>query len=320
MLVVASLVAQPVGATDPAGPTTTSMVGSSSTVPKPSSSPPLEQGPGDSRPNDEAPVDDADGPPNRWDTPSPSEMLAGASPGDSGSGLAGLVVGDHATEYADAVRNTPGVAGYWRLHGASDLSDQASGDHDGVLVVNDGDPSAMFESAVGGGVWPGSDALEVDRGGSEQLTGRIEVGSGWFGQAAWSAEGWVRNAPDASGRFSLFEEFTDTAGRALGESDYSGRQATARRSPWAPGSYGAEVSAPVSSGAWHQVAVTDDGSTLTLFVDGRPVRSQDGGVPASFSGAAIAIAVSGGCDCWPGSVFVSDVSVYSRALTEPPWV
>ncbi|HET8931344.1 MAG TPA: hypothetical protein VFN21_11855 [Acidimicrobiales bacterium] len=94
----------------------------------------------------------------------------------------------------------------------SDVADRSSGGHDGVITALDPtpednvpvDPADIFSTAVGGGVWPGSDALKLDR--VEQIAGGVAVGSDWFDQTVWSAEGWVKDTQEDQLGVGVFDQ------------------------------------------------------------------------------------------------------------------
>ena len=169
--------------------------------------------------------------------------------------LGGAPSGARASAYSDAVRATPGLAGYWRL---GERSGTAAADAIGAW------PGAYAGVTLGAQGALGDDADSAARFGG---VGSVNAGDGPALTGALTLEAWVN--VDAARSGYLVSDGSTSTGYHLSLS----AGAPVARFGMTGGAV--QVSAPaLSPNAWHHLAATVGSSAVTLYVDGVARASQ----------------------------------------------
>lgn len=178
---------------------------------------------------------------------------------------------------------------------------------DGALPTVSLDPAvtpwagATTERAVPAGVAPGAKVT-----GPGQVA-RVQVPEA---PSTWTVELWAKSGTDAASGAGFFH-VAGAPGAQIRTYDMASHpidhvQISAFGLPNGAG-YGQETHAQALPGTWHHLAMTNDGTTVRLYVDGVPAREVPG---APFPLTALELgALSPG---WRGSL--ADLAVYPRAL------
>ncbi|MDQ4120736.1 MAG: carboxypeptidase regulatory-like domain-containing protein [Acidobacteriota bacterium] len=138
----------------------------------------------------------------------------------------------------------------------------------------------------------------------------VDLGN-WNAGTQWSLEAWVNPSSIPSERDSIFGGNSECADWAIG---FDNGQFLARIKP--SDSCSAEVVSSVTptAGTWHHVAVTSDGLTTRIYVDGAERAS--GTVAPNYMPTADRIRI--GSDTCCGNYFhglVDEAAIYNRALS-----
>jgi hypothetical protein len=188
-----------------------------------------------------------------------------------------------------------GAIGYWRLDELSgNFIDKVSGlvgtpsggiTRGQVGALADGNAAALFNGSTGKVALP-----------NRALT------------AAWTAEAWVNTT--VAKQQSFFSNYTGSAGTYCGL-DVNGKAFLYM--PTAAPTLLAAAGANLADGAWHHIAITNDGATTTMYVDGALIRT--GAMTHAVEAATpAAIGFGGGvADYFAGTL--DDVALYPVALT-----
>jgi hypothetical protein len=139
----------------------------------------------------------------------------------------------------------------------------------------------------------------------------VELGN-WNAGTQWSLEAWINPSSIPDGRDSIFGGNSECADWSIG---FDNGEFLARVKPL-DGGCATEISSGFtpSVGAWHHVAVTSDGITARIYVDGEEKAS--GQVLPNYMPTGDRIRI--GSDTCCGNYFhglVDEASVYSRALS-----
>lgn len=218
-------------------------------------------------------------------------------------------------DYASTVGSTAGLSSYWRLGEASGTrAVDVKGVRHGTLLggVQLGQAPAPLNTTNTSAGFNGTGAA-VSLGDTMDFSNR----------AAFSFEGWVRPATAGAAstwRRLVSKEASDTArsGYAVliapdsAPVDRRQRVVFERRS-----SSGTDVSAgttALKAAAWHHVAVTYDGGTMRVYVNGRLEGSKSSSRSLPNTSAPLRLGTtSRGISPYAG--LLDDVAVYSRALS-----
>jgi Flp pilus assembly pilin Flp len=206
-----------------------------------------------------------------------------ASPGNPGAGAT----------YAAAVQADNPVA-YWKLDDSGTSIADAVGAHTGTLS---GSATEGLPGALGGGT---DKAIDFD-GSSASIVANAS-GLGF----TWTLEAWLKTSALADGHIV---EMAPVAFQVMADGNLE-------VAVTGVGTVTTTVASPgVADGAWHQVVVTDDGGTVTLYVDGHLRTSSptlDGS--AALTGSQIYIGRSfGGGGYFNGAL--DEVAVYNTVLS-----
>jgi Concanavalin A-like lectin/glucanases superfamily len=200
-----------------------------------------------------------------------------------------------ASPYADAVRATPGLSGYWRLGEASGPS---VGDETGAWPAN----AAGVTFGRAGTLRDDADTAAAFAG-----SGSVNAGNGPAFTGELTVEAWV--SIDALRSGYLVSDGSSSTGYHL---FLSGGAPVARI-----GMSGGTVSvsaAALSTGAWHHLAATVTATTVTLYVDGVARSSQAArGTPRTSNNALMLGRYSSSSSTYLRGA-LDEVAVYGAAL------
>jgi len=226
--------------------------------------------------------------------------------------LSAARIEQHATAdctYASLTRRTPALASYWPL---DDLTAEAADVVGGQTAAQDGSTAAGVNGAL-----PSNSRY------ARGFTATGSLGAGdvydFPARAPFTIEAWLRPEPDAFTRY----------GRAISkENQESGMRAgwmllvlpdgTLSYEQWSSGTFlgGVGSPSPLVAGRWYHVAITYDGTTLRLYLDGTEVETQapSGDLPDTTAAFRI-----GGTDYdtghsrWVGGL--DEVAIYTSVLS-----
>jgi len=227
----------------------------------------------------------------------------------------GLTVGGDASyaligAYPGAVL-ADGPAGYWRL-----------GEPSGTTAAAfSGSPNGTYAGTPGYGA-PG--ALSGDPDTAVTFSGDDRVGFGdvhdFAGTAAFTVELWLKRSggTPASRQFAVAKERYVSAGDRGGWAIMIASSADGSPNSIVAGRYaGAAATEVVSTtqtvaGTWYHVALTYDGTTMTLYVDGVPESSAASAVSVEDHASAMTVGALQTSNYFTGTL--DDVAVYGSAL------
>ena len=194
--------------------------------------------------------------------------------------------------YAASVQSDS-PSGYWRLDDSGASITDAVGAHNGTLT-------GTATEGIGGALAGGGDKAIVFDGSSGYVSAPLPAVG-----AAWSIEVWVKTSSTSPGE--LVEQapvtFSEIAGGNL-QVAVTGVGSVTTLLP-SPG---------IADGNWHYVVVSDDGSTVDIYIDDtlRSTSTTLGG-SATLTGASLYMARAGaGGNFFAGGL--DEVAVYSKAL------
>lgn len=216
--------------------------------------------------------------------------------------------------YKDLVAGTPNLRSYWRLDETSGIvahdlgPGSKNGDHDGVdidvpgLLTGDTDRAANFA---------GSNGTVIDD---------VYDFAGNGGHEAFSLEAWVKPANTTGTQRIFSKEATDGLGNSQGwflANSASGltfmRQRDANDTT-NPGGFKPLTGPALAAGTTYHVVVTEDGSTMRLYVNGAQVATAPDGVALADTGVDVRIGAKagGGAGAWSGTI--DEPAIYNAAL------
>ena len=220
--------------------------------------------------------------------------------------------------YKDLVMGTSGLRSFWRLDETSgvvahDIGPSAkNGDHDGVDIDVPGLLTGDTDRAAG---FAGSDGTDA---------GDVYDFAGSGGHEPFSLEAWVKPANTTGTQRIFSKEATDGLGNNQGwflANSASGltfmRQRDANDTT-NPGGFKPLTATALEAGKTYHVVVTDDGTTMRLYVNGAQVATAPDGVGLSDTavGMRIGSKAGGGAGAWSGTI--DEPAIYNAAI--PPSV
>ena len=220
--------------------------------------------------------------------------------------------------YKDLVGGTPNLRSYWRLDETSgvvahDLGPGAkNGDHDGVDIDVPGLLTGDTDRAAG---YAGSDGTDI---------GDVYDFAGDAGHEPFSLEAWVRptSVTGASARIFSKEDSDVGGGQGwlLANSSAGLKFIRMRDAVDVPVPSGTQVLAgpALAANTTYHVVVTDDGTTMRLYVNGAQVATSPDGVALKDTDAGLRIGAKAGGGTGDFTGTIDEPAIYNAAI--PPSV
>ena len=241
-----------------------------------------------------------------------TENEGGANQPDS-SGLEEVTADagvDAATSrYARAVLEDEPIL-YWRLGESTGTTAKATAGSDGtysVVGINLGSPGALADD-------PDTAVTLTD--GAGRIT--LDMGASFDALTPYSVEVWVK--PSASNtNLGFVIDHTDWGADERRGWCLLGGQANASFERWASKAERSSVgNTPLTSGEWHHLVGTFDGTTTRFYIDNVRIEERKGSIELPSRTSRMTVGHTS-CDCGHINSFIGDVdelAVYDKPLTE----